>query len=338
MGSAPSVNFGDIASEASALSGQQEQFDIANAEAQQAANQVGQVTPFGTLSYQQTGVGPNGVPTYTASTTLSPQEQYLLTTGQGTQGQAATGANELLTGANYGATNPVSAIGDMSSGLTGEQMGAFLQGEEPFFNYQTEGLESTLANQGETPGTPAYDMAMNQLRQNQGQTVSTAESQFEPAAFGQAQSLYQEPLSIASSLYGIGNPASLESNLVSTPQTGIQVPSTAAAYGAAAGPVEQQANLQEQQFGSTMTGLGQLGGAVLGGILPSDERLKEDITPIGSTKSGIPVVYFKFKHDKSEHVGMLAQDVEKVHPDCVYEDQHGIKYLDYDEVGRREAA
>lgn len=336
MGSAPSIDYGAIAAEAQALAAQQQGYDVSNAESQQAMNQVEQVTPFGTLNYTQTGVGPNGVPLYAAETQLSPQEQYLLATGQGTQGEAATSANELLTGANYGGTNPISTIGNMASGLNGQQMNAFLQGEEPFFNYQTEGLESQLANQGLTPGTPAYDQAMNILRQNQGQTVSAAEAQFQPTAFQEAQTLYQQPLATAEQLYSVGNPTSLSAQLINTPQTALQVPNTTAAYSAAAGPVEAQAQLQEQQFGSTMAGLGQLGGAAIGGLL-SDERAKMDIVPIGQTKSGIPVVHFKYKHDGSEHIGMLSKDVRAVHPDCV-QNIDGWDYVDYDEVGRREAA
>jgi hypothetical protein len=334
-GSAPSIDYGQILQDEETLLGQQQTYDLANYETQQAANNAPQVTPFGELQYIQTGIGPNGVPIYTGETTYSPQQQYLLDIGQGTQGQAATQANELLTGAQYGSTNPVTDIGNMSSGLNGQQMGAFLQGEEPFFNYQTEALQSQLANQGLTPGTPAYDQAMNTLRQNQGQTVSSAEAQFQPTAFGEAQSLYNQPLSTAENLYQVGAPGSLTQSMINTPQNAIQVPNTSSAYSAAAGPVEAQAQLQEQQYGSSMAGLGQIGGAAIG--LLSDEKAKKDIVPIGKTKSGIPVVHFKYKHDDSEHVGVLSKDVKQVHPDCVHH-VDGWDYVDYDELGRREAA
>src|ERR1700683_109768 len=66
------------------------------------ANNVNQVTPTGSLTYAQTGTGANGVPTYTATQSLSPQEQQLLNTMQGTQTTAGTQAGNLLSGANYG--------------------------------------------------------------------------------------------------------------------------------------------------------------------------------------------------------------------------------------------
>lgn len=330
MGSAPSVNLGGIQGTSNTLNAQQEGYDIQNYIAQEQANDVNQVTPFGNLQYVQTGTGANGVPMYTGETSLSPQEQYLLGTGQGTQGQAATQANEILTGTNYGAPNN---IGSMTSGITGQLMGAETESLQPYFNQQTEGLESQLANQGLTPTDPAYQAAMNNMLQSQNQSVAGFVAQAEPQAFGQAQTLYQEPLQIAESLYQEGTPGSLTSNLVNTPQNAIQVPNVASAYSAASAPEIAQAQLQEQQYGSMMAGIGQLGGA-LGGLMLSDERYKKDIEDIASTKSGLRVVKFKSIYDDSEHVGMLATDVARVHPDVVHT-INGTHFVDYDALRER---
>ena len=93
-----------------AVAGQQQQYNQQAATESQAMSQTGQNTPFGTLSYAQTGTGPGGVPTYTATTALSPEEQALLTTGQGTQQQAATGASGVIGQGGYG-TTPVPNVG-----------------------------------------------------------------------------------------------------------------------------------------------------------------------------------------------------------------------------------
>jgi len=90
----------------STVSAQQQGSNIQSAVSGQAASNVNQVTPYGTLTYQQTGVGPNGVPTYTATTNLSPAQQQLVNTLQGTQQTAGTQAGQLLTNANYGANGP----------------------------------------------------------------------------------------------------------------------------------------------------------------------------------------------------------------------------------------
>ena len=87
--------------------------------------------------------------------------------------------------------------------------------------------------------------------------------------------------------------------------------------------------------------LGLVGGALLGPSAPwifSDERVKEDVTPVGKSKDGQTIYKFRYKDDPSNtmHMGLLAQEVEKKHPDAVHE-QDGVKMVDYDRalpVGR----
>ena len=66
----------------------------------------------------------------------------------------------------------------------------------------------------------------------------------------------------------------------------------------------------------------------------SDVRLKHDIKRVGTAKNGLPIYTFKYKGDNAEqtHVGYMAQDVEKVHPEAVAKDQHGIRYVNYDKA------
>lgn len=333
MGSAPSVNTGDIAAEAAALAAQQQGYDVSDYEMQQAGNQVNQITPFGSLDYTQIGTGPNGVPIYSANTTLSPEQQYLLNMTQGTQSGAATQANELLNNTNYAAPNN---IGGMTSGITGQMLGAEFGAMSPYFNQQTEAMQSELANQGLTPTDPAYQAAMNNLMQSQNQSMFGYEAQAEPQAFSQAQTLYQEPLQIEQELAQQGEPASLTQQLISTPTNVANVPNVAAAYQAASSPELAEAQLQEQQYGSTMAGLGQLGSsALLGGLLLSDERLKKDIRKVGDFKRGVGLYRFKSVYDDSEHVGVLANEVSKTYPHLVHEID-GVKFVDYD--GLKETA
>lgn len=53
--------------------------------ANQAGSMVNQTGPHGSLTYNQTGTGPGGVPLYTATTQLSPADQALLSQLQNTQ-------------------------------------------------------------------------------------------------------------------------------------------------------------------------------------------------------------------------------------------------------------
>lgn len=88
---------------------------------------------------------------------------------------------------------------------------------------------------------------------------------------------------------------------------------TGAAAGSAAGPY------------------GALAGAVIGGGVSyfSDCRLKHDIREIAKTKSGIPLIRFKFLGSPRTFIGARAQDVQKVRPDAVIVDKTGYLKVDY---------
>ncbi len=65
-----------------------------------------------------------------------------------------------------------------------------------------------------------------------------------------------------------------------------------------------------------------------GGTTPSDIRLKTDITPIGTSPSGIPIYTFKYKGEKEVYQGVMAQELAKINPDAVVE-VNGYYAVDY---------
>jgi hypothetical protein len=70
-----------------------------------------------------------------------------------------------------------------------------------------------------------------------------------------------------------------------------------------------------------------LGGG--GGGMFSDERLKEDIRPVGKLRDGQNVYAYRYKGDPRTQIGLLAQDVERVHPEAVTTHPSGYKMVDY---------
>lgn len=75
-----------------------------------------------------------------------------------------------------------------------------------------------------------------------------------------------------------------------------------------------------------------LGGAVSLGsaaLIGSDERMKTDKRVVGKTFDGQPIYSFKYKGNDTTHMGLMAQEVEKDHPEAVEEDGSGMKYVDY---------
>src|SRR5882672_1491695 len=118
----------------------------------QAGSMVNQNNPYGSLQYNQTGVGPNGTPIYTANTNLNPVQQSLFDQLMGTKGTAGGQAGSLLSGANYGATTPDKAIGDMTSGREGQMMASYQAGNQPMQQTARQQLDTQLKNQGLNPG------------------------------------------------------------------------------------------------------------------------------------------------------------------------------------------
>jgi Chaperone of endosialidase len=80
-----------------------------------------------------------------------------------------------------------------------------------------------------------------------------------------------------------------------------------------------------------------LGGLKLGASLLSDERMKDDIKKVGELFDGQPIYRFRYKGLPKVHVGLMAQDVERVRPDAVTE-YDGIKFVNYDRATDRAAA
>lgn len=76
-------------------------------------------------------------------------------------------------------------------------------------------------------------------------------------------------------------------------------------------------------------GLGTVGAAA--GLAISDRRAKTDIKRIGATDDGLPVYTYRYKGSKQFHMGVMAQDVEKVKPWAVGE-INGVKAVDYSAI------
>lgn len=84
-------------------------------------------------------------------------------------------------------------------------------------------------------------------------------------------------------------------------------------------------------------GLGAVGGLLgsgglfgAGGIF-SDKKVKENIRRIGKTNDGQNIYLYNYKGDPTPRVGLMAQEVEKIHPEAVSE-INGVKAVDYEEA------
>ncbi len=76
---------------------------------------------------------------------------------------------------------------------------------------------------------------------------------------------------------------------------------------------------------STVGGLMTAGGS----LMMSDEREKRDILPVGKLNDGQKIYRYRYKDSPTWYVGLLAQEVEKIHPEAVRE-IFGVKHVNYD--------
>jgi lysozyme family protein len=96
---------------------------------------------------------------------------------------------------------------------------------------------------------------------------------------------------------------------------------------------ERGYDFQTAQFLANIAeGTGALSGSTTTSTQPtsffSDERLKHDIKKIGKTNDGQPIYSFKYNGDDRTQIGLLAQEVEKKHPEAVGL-SGGYKTVDY---------
>ncbi len=308
--------------------------NTAAAKQSQIGSMVNQFNPYGSLQYASDPSSPSG---YKATTTLTPAQNDLLTQLQKSQFQGAKVGGQMLD--NYtGNTDPTKAIGDKTSGLTQQMMDSWYGANSRSITDQKNQLDSQLRNQGLFPGSPGYDKSMMNLTKGLGEAQNSFLATAQPQAFQEASSLYQMPASLGGALAAFGQPGSVSQNLVQAPGLNIQPVDYAAIQGNITNQNIQNAQLQNQYNSSMMSALmspfsAAMGGWGMGGFKwpPSDRRLKKNIKPIGKLENGLTVYNFSYTWEHgTKRVGLMADEVEKVHPEAVFDMSNGYQAVDYE--------
>jgi hypothetical protein len=312
---------------------------------QQLLNMTNQVTPDGSLTYNQTGnnsfTGADGktytVPQFTATQTLSPTQQALKgLTDQTKQNIGQIGVDQSakiggILGTNVNLSND--AVENRLLELGTKRL-------TPQFARDEESLRTRLANSGIRAGSDAWNAEMQRL----GQTKNDALDQLLLSGRGQAVNEIlterNQPLNEISALMS-GSQVS-QPNFTSTPQTNV----AGVDY---AGMVQNNYNAKNQQYQSQlgqqnamMGGLfglaGTLGGAGIKAAAPvapimmfSDRRLKSDIERVGTTEHGLPLYEYTIFGERQR--GVMADEVEKVMTEAVATHESGFKMVNYSMLG-----
>lgn len=308
--------------------------NIGTAVAQSGLNQVNQVTPDGSLSYDQSGTTSwtdpvSGktyqIPRYTATQTLSQTgqgikdrtDQAQLNFAQLAQDQSGRLGSLMSTPFSYNTGEYEKWAGDLYGKLNDDKEAQ-----------ATEALRSRLVNQGLVEGSAGWDAAMRAhtggLMDARNNFLLDAQQQ----GFGQAQASRNQPINEITALLS-GSQVS-QPNYVNAPQQNIATTDYA---GLINNNYQQRLAAYNQQManrGAMMGGMFGIGGALAGNpAIFSDERLKDNIKEIGETNDGQPLYLFNYKGDDKPAIGLMAQDVLKRDPGAVTRHKSGFLMVDY---------
>lgn len=314
--------------------------------------QRGQVTPFGTLSYNQTGtarvpgVGAQpgfNIPTYSSTTNLTPEGNQLVQSDLRRRILLAGLATDLTGQASDALGDPLD-FGGLPADYSQAAADATYNREKRYLDPQWEQGEEAertrLANSGFVdPRSEGYGRAISNFFANRDRAYGAARER--AVGTGSTEGLTARKQAIAELLAKRSQPLAELSSVTGgaappIPQfdatTGQAIQGTQFLDAASARGAADQAGYAQDvaAYNNMVSGLFGLGGAAIIGSMmgASDERIKEDIRRVGTLDNGLGVYLFRFKGDPKIQMGVMAQEVEKVHPELVYE-VGGVKHVLY---------
>ncbi len=216
-------------------------------------NNVNQVTPYGNLTYTQSGTNPDGTPKYTATQTLSPENQALYDKYMGLAGSLGDIGNTL-------AGNVASTYGQPFK-LGNEETEARLfdlgsKRLDPLFAQQEDQLRTRLTNEGLTPGTDAWNAEMTQF--GQGKNDAYNQLLLQGRSLADTEMTSERNQSLNELMAALSGSQVQSPGFTNTPQT----PVSGVDY---AGLVQNAYNQKAANYQAGMGGLFGLGGTVAGG-------------------------------------------------------------------------
>ena len=309
-----------------------------------AANRINQVTPYGSLTYSQSGTDAYGNPTYTATQAFTPEQQRLLETQNRISGSLGDVATKGVSYVENMLNTPFNTAALPTTGFNPSQsyQDAYMQRLNPQIQQNREALQQQLANKGIDIGSVAYDRAMQTQAQRENDLLAAATTQ----GFGVGQQARQQALQ--EQAYLRNEPL----NTLSAVRTGSQVtgPQFVNSFNQAttAGPdllgaAGMQYNAQMGDFNAKQAAQANLNQGIFslgGAALMSDIRTKENIKHIAWLPNGLPVYTYEYKDEFKDHplaghgthIGVMAQEVEVMYPNAVITLDNGYKAVDYGQL------
>ncbi len=306
---------------------------IGTAVANSYLNNVNQITPDGSLTFDRTGTyklrdsytgQTYDIPTWTATQSLSPNQQAIKDETDAAELNLATTAKNQSSLLNDTLGKPIDLSRENIDRYISDH---YLDDFDRDQDRRLEALKSELSNSGIKLGSEAYDRAMEGYNRSRSDARDNLYGNMTGLAQQSIVTARNQPVSETVSLLYGSQPN--QPNFVGTQQP--RIPTTDVA-GIISNYDNQRANnyrFEAQQRQGMLGGLFGLGAAGIRAI--SDERLKKDIEKVGKVK-GHNVYEYRFRgqdKDDPKEIGVMAQEVEKRRPDAVVTGSDGIKRVKY---------
>lgn len=188
----------------------------------QGADTQDQYNPFGSLTYQVTGVDPiTGQPKYTAVNQYSPEQQRIFDLLQWNQmGLGGMGNNILAENMGQYANGPID-LSAATNSLSNAAMDPMMANLDRYMTPQLQQKDTELRNQGILPtpngGNGTYELEMDKVRNNQNLTKGSLISQYFPQAEKMALDQLNVTPDLMAKIMGLSQPGSLPGQLTNTP-------------------------------------------------------------------------------------------------------------------------
>lgn len=286
-------------------------------------NMVNQTDAAGNKqSWNQIGTWADGTPRYETTQTLSPKSQGIYEAGLGTQKNLASLAQQKSGELGGLLANPIN-FDQQKAYLESLTSGAL----DKSWDRQQSSLDQRLSNQGIKLGSDAYTRATNDFGVTRSDAYNSANVNNYNTALQSQMALRQAPINEILALAGQGSVASPQ--FTATPQTGVAGTDVAGITQAGYNNQVNAVNQANQQTGQMFGGLFSAG-ASLAPLFFSDERLKKNVKPMRMKLADVPLKSWEWKDGSGKGVGVMAQDVEKKHPEMV-DNSHpsGFKRVNY---------
>lgn len=287
---------------------------------QQLLNMTNQVGPNGSLTYNQTGsnsfVGADGktvnIPQFTATTTLSPEQQAIKTQSDKAGLNLSTLAAEQSGKLQQYLNDPFTFNNDDATQWAYDLASPRILQQQ---QQNEDQLRTTLANKGIKEGSAAYNAEMSRLTNANSDQLNQLALNGRQQAYTEALQNRNQPINEITALMSGGQVSMPQ--FQNTPQTGV----AGVDY---TGLVNQKYQADLAQSQASMGGLFGLGSALIGALPFSDRRLKTEIKLVGKLFNGVSVYSYRLKGGPVQ-IGVMADEV----PEAAVMDGDGFYHVDY---------